>query len=155
LIYDFWFEGIEIPGWITVLLSDSVLQIDIMPELADTGCYNVILTAADPLEQMATDTFELCVVKSITGIDGITMDDLDVIIYPNPARGQVTAEFNNTITGEARLRIISLDGRQLFSDKFRGPLKQIIFDMSGRVSGTYLISIQVGDKQMIRKLMVE
>ncbi len=55
--------------WANLVINNGLLEINATPSLADTGCYKITIMATDPIGQVATDTFNLCVVKNYTGIN--------------------------------------------------------------------------------------
>ena len=50
-------SAVTSPGW-AVMQNDTLIC---EPLQADTGCVNIVVTAADPSASMASDTFRICV----------------------------------------------------------------------------------------------
>ncbi|MFO8153714.1 T9SS type A sorting domain-containing protein [Thioalkalivibrio sp.] len=126
-----------------------------MPEVADTGCVNLVVTATDLSGAAATDTFQLCVADS----PPVNVGDFDegqfgVNLYPNPTQGEVTVDIDAPDLGEVGLSVFGINGKQILRRSY-GATDRIIFDMSDHVSGMYFVKIDVDGTQVLKKLILK
>lgn len=89
--------------------------------------------------------------KDKTGFQSMALKG--VKIYPNPASGYVTIEFEPTgETGE--IELLSVDGKTIIPKKCTGSSIETI-DLSELIKGTYLLKANVGLKSLTRILIIE
>ena len=72
LAWSFAVENDTVPSWMNVTETDEEFVFDFTPQSVDTGCYNIIVVVEDTEGATAADTFELCVLKTVTGIGDIS-----------------------------------------------------------------------------------
>ena len=142
-------------GWMVYELENGWLGIHLAPEIQDTGCYRVVLQAIDPLQQMVTDTFNICVTKKYDGIDDWNSAKPVFKIYPNPAQGNVSIELNVAIDTEMEVLIFDNMGRNLLRKTYTSPSGKVILDVSEYTSGIYLVTVLNGKKHYTRKLIIK
>ena len=155
LVYNFDFTGETPAEWTDFTINNGLFEINATPTAADTGCYEITVTATDPQGQMAGDTFSLCVIRNYTGTDDFMDNGLNVTMYPNPTEGKVTLDFSRPVSEEIEIRVVSLTGRQVFRQIFYGPSKQISFDLTKKTSGVYLIVLQTKNRQITKELIIK
>ena len=145
-------EGTDtLPHWAGFLNDTLVCS----PMIADTGCVNIVVEAADPAGATATDTFRVCVDGYPTGLEQAAANQLKVNMYPNPARDIVTVELNGPAPQSGiELTVFDITGRQVLRRKFAAS-RQISFDMTGNAPGTYLVRIENEKIPVMRKLIVD
>ncbi|NQU86988.1 MAG: T9SS type A sorting domain-containing protein, partial [Mariniphaga sp.] len=141
--------GNKIPGWI-FWSNDTIYA---HPTKRDTGYFNIEIIASDDEGLSATDTFEIYVKKQIVvGTDDIEIQTFDAILYPNPANGIVNVEMNLSFK-ELSLEVYNNIGQVVLKESYLRN-EDIVFDMSGKVSGLYFARLTSEGKHIIKKLMV-
>ncbi|SHJ40722.1 Por secretion system C-terminal sorting domain-containing protein [Tangfeifania diversioriginum] len=143
------FEGEEVlPAWVE-FAGDTLYA---TPMIADTGCYAVVVEAFDG-ELTATDTFQVCVEGYPTSIDNIGAGKFEVNLYPNPTQGMVNVDIESSTARDIELTVLDITGKQVLHRQFNAA-ERITFDMSGNVSGMYLVKLNISGNQVIRKLIL-
>ncbi|OFY99667.1 MAG: hypothetical protein A3K10_08130 [Bacteroidetes bacterium RIFCSPLOWO2_12_FULL_31_6] len=95
--------------------------------------------------------------SSTSGINNIIMPESDVAIFPNPAKEQcqinVTTENNTNVI----LKLYDESGKLLLlqSSKTTGSIYQTQINLSSYSKGMYIINLQIGDKEVSKKLAIE
>jgi hypothetical protein len=109
-----------------------------------TGITNVCGTGT-------TSGSALVSVLPLLGVEDTSLDPV-VKTYPIPTSATVTIELDIPLTREpAILSITTLSGQPLQRQVTRNRHNEL--DMSGQPGGTYLLRIQVGDRQTVRKVI--
>jgi len=120
--------------------------------LADTGCVNIIVEAADTEGATASDTFTICVDGYVVGVGDVNMESFEVNMYPNPSKGGVTIDLGK-MSSEVEICVMDITGRMILNKKYEDT-NSIQLDLSGTVSGTYLVHIQQDSQIQTRKLIL-
>lgn len=91
----------------------------------------------------------------ITGLKNV-LDNQDIRIYPNPSSGVITinANFREPVEN-GRITIMNLMGKTIFSKPITSRQTSVNeeIDMSGAPDGIYLVSIEVPQGKLIRKII--
>lgn len=77
---------------------------------------------------------------------------LRVKAYPNPTRGMVNVEVYSVVAGAAQFAVLDLAGRavQQKTQELSTGVNEVLFDLSGRTPGTYLIRcVDAGSRQAV------
>ncbi len=77
--------------------------------------------------------------------------------YPNPNDGRFNLTFSAPETGNLRIRIIDIEGKEVYKQKlknFSGKYDQQI-DLSDRSPGIYFLSIEQNDRLVAKKIVIE
>lgn len=76
-------------------------------------------------------------------------------LYPNPNNGNFTISFDSNSTNEIKISVNDVRGRIISSENFKNTgLFNENIQLGNLQSGMYLISIQDGEKKMVRKILV-
>ena len=75
-------------------------------------------------------------------------------ISPNPATDVISIQFDNCDYVEAQVRIFNLQGNTMFENEIKGNNEGQYIDVSDWQKGAYLISVQSGEKKMIKKIVL-
>lgn len=142
-------NGESLPSYITQVEDYLIIN----PALADTGCYNIVVNASDMCNAFVTDTFSLCVKSHITSIHLTDGRHFNLKMYPNPTTGLVYIE-SDAMLAKVWISVYSVHGSTVFLKEYF-PDETIVFDMSGHPPGLYLVRINTGDWETIRKLMLD
>ncbi len=79
-----------------------------------------------------------------------------VRLYPNPSSGLVTVDFTQTQERVSKIVVYNSVGKQVLVHVPQRKAESVSeLDLSGFGSGMYLISIQAGEKQLTRKVVVQ
>ena len=88
---------------------------------------------------------------------GIFPEDLHAAVWPNPSQGAFNVRLNTEISGPTEIRIVDVSGRVLgFHDMgYINPGSQDVHLSShGLAPGVYLVSVRVGERRTIQKLVI-
>jgi hypothetical protein len=79
----------------------------------------------------------------------------EVGIYPNPTTGNLTIVLPDELTDRsAQLSVYDQTGRKV-SEQVSNQTKQIKMDLSKLATGVYYLRVQVGENQVIKKVVVD
>jgi hypothetical protein len=78
---------------------------------------------------------------------GVQLDDLGVILFPNPTRGMVSVKLKGMEGSKAQIDVFSDQGQLVYSQGLLVPANDHIvdFDMTAAAAGTYIVRIVYGD----------
>ncbi len=113
-----------------------------------------IVTATDAAGAMAADTFMLIVDGYQTAIGDIDEGLFEVTMYPNPTSGEVNLKINTSEIMDSEVVVRSIAGSEVFRKIYKAS-EQITINLSENVSGVYLVTLQTGDKSVIKKLILD
>ncbi|MCB0707356.1 MAG: DUF1573 domain-containing protein [Saprospiraceae bacterium] len=76
-------------------------------------------------------------------------------IYPNPTAEILKLDFNESNIGQlARISIVSMSGQIMAKREFKVESKQVEFDVSHYLAGTYIANVQIGEAKPETKCFV-
>ena len=80
----------------------------------------------------------------------------DFVIYPNPNTGNFNIKFNSTSGNGIAINVYDLRGRQVFNKTYQntGLFDQNI-QLDNVQAGVYLVTVQEGDKKVVKKIIVQ
>jgi hypothetical protein len=89
-------------------------------------------------------------VKSIEG-------KIDVTVYPNPANERLFVSFDNAKNESTSLQLFNIQGKEFAVDYNNSDLRngRAELNLQSLSKGMYFLTIQIGDKKGIQKLIVE
>ncbi|MFW6145368.1 MAG: T9SS type A sorting domain-containing protein, partial [bacterium] len=78
-------------------------------------------------------------------------------IFPNPSTGDLSISFNDVSSGEASVKIHTLEGKLIFTDKLLNIMtgKQYELSLPGLNSGIYLFSVITEEGKGTKKLIIK
>ena len=83
----------------------------------------------------------------------VVLNDFDIIVYPNPTKGNLKVEFTNLGNEEVGISVFNLEGKLISNQFLKGTSCAInLFNQS---PGIYLMKIQIGDKSKEFKIIKE
>jgi hypothetical protein len=110
------------------------------------------------------DELELALVErgfSIPVLDavesGVFPENLHAVIWPNPSQGAFNLRLNSELPGQSEIRITDVSGRELRFQNLgyiNSGTQDLKLDSHGLASGVYLISIRVGERRTMQKLVI-
>jgi hypothetical protein len=81
-------------------------------------------------------------------------DAFEVTMYPNPTKGLVTVKHEAAFAQEVEIAVMNIAGSEVFRKKYRSS-DPIRFDLSDKVSGMYIINIEIDNQRFIKKLILD
>ncbi|MBM77278.1 MAG: hypothetical protein CL846_02235 [Crocinitomicaceae bacterium] len=110
-----------------------------------SGSYTLIVTDANGCSTTINDIL----VDSFIGIfeDGETMFS----IYPNPSKGIFNISFNEKLNNPINVSVFDLTGRLILSYNLKDKQETKI-DISTNSYGTYILKIEIGEKQYLKRI---
>ncbi len=80
----------------------------------------------------------------------------DFAIFPNPNKGDFTVQFNSNSNNAVNIVIYDLRGRIIFDKKYNnnGIFSQNL-QLDAIQSGVYLVSVQDGEKRIVKRIIIE
>jgi subtilisin-like proprotein convertase family protein len=99
-------------------------------------------------------SLDICNVTPALGIDENHFENF--VLYPNPNKGNFTVQFNSATGNDINIAIHDIQGRLIFDSKYNntGLFNQNL-QLNNTQSGVYLITIQDGDKKIVKRIVVE
>ncbi|HZL08925.1 MAG TPA: RagB/SusD family nutrient uptake outer membrane protein [Prolixibacteraceae bacterium] len=95
----------------------------------------------------------LNLVQNITGISDLVTNEKFITVYPNPMTQNANLSFITMQSSEVVVRIVDLAGKLIAINKQTLKAGKSIYRISGIKSGTYLIEIQLPNKECSTKLI--
>lgn len=155
LMYTIRMDGEDLPDWVTVTEDTERINLSFEPLLSDTGCYTIVVDAKDIAGEMAANSFQLCVLPVIVGINDIDKTLFEVSMYPNPTKDWVTIDPGATFTvQEIEISVMNIAGAEVLKQKYHSG-DPIRFDLSDEVSGVYLVHIKLDKQRFVKKLILD
>ena len=147
-------ENEELPDWIVIRETVEQYIYTFTPSESDTGCFNFILTIEDEAGGATHDTFRVCIDPLEVGVSVLEANDFGINLYPNPTRGEVNITLKSPPQGEIELLVTSISGSEVLRKIYRSG-ERISFNLSENISGTYLVILQMHNKRVVRKLILD
>jgi PKD repeat protein len=122
-------------------------------EFSNIGTFKVCLTSSNSIETKKNfKTIEINTVA--TGIDDdFNNNQIELSIYPNPAYERVNLVFPSKFTGETQIKIISLTGRVVYSNKTQD--KQFTIPCNQLSKGLLMVMIQNETQVITHKVIIK
>jgi hypothetical protein len=140
-------DGSALPEWLS-FRNDSLIA---YPAVSDTGCYNLLLVAADLDGEEVFSSFSLCV-SFLTGIQ--LLENLEVKVYPNPTSGRVYVDFSVVSGNEVDISVVDILGKEVLRKNYPEE-GHIEVDLSDKVSGIYFLKVKTeAGIELNRKIIV-
>jgi hypothetical protein len=94
---------------------------------------------------------------SITPSLGIADNSLsNFVLYPNPNKGTFTVQFNSTSSNEIVISVHDMRGRTILKNNYSNTR---LFSQNVQLdqvqSGVYLVTVQDGDKKVVKRIIIE
>jgi hypothetical protein len=103
------------------------------------GTALITVTANDGHGGSVSEQFSV-VINDEIGLGDISMND--ILIYPNPAHGQLMINFNTALKGDAMIEMIGVNGNVVYKDQLNDSNKGVFqLDVSSYQRGLYLCRI--------------
>jgi subtilisin-like proprotein convertase family protein len=78
------------------------------------------------------------------------------VLYPNPNKGNFTVQFNSSSSNEIVISVHDMRGRTILNNKYSntGLFSQNV-QLDQVQSGVYLVTVQDGDKKVVKRIVIE
>jgi subtilisin-like proprotein convertase family protein len=78
------------------------------------------------------------------------------VLYPNPNKGNFTVQFNSSSSNEIAISVHDMRGRTILNNKYSntGLFSQNV-QLNQVQSGVYLVTVQDGDKKVVKRIIIE
>jgi subtilisin-like proprotein convertase family protein len=78
------------------------------------------------------------------------------VLYPNPNKGNFTVQFNSSSSNEIAISVHDMRGRTILNNKYSntGLFSQNV-QLDQVQSGVYLVTVQDGDKKVVKRIVIE
>ncbi len=80
----------------------------------------------------------------------------DFTVYPNPTNGSFNIKFNSSSNNDIAISVHDMRGRQVFNNTYQN---SGLFDQNIQLdnvqAGVYLVTVQEGDKKVVKKIIVQ
>jgi hypothetical protein len=97
--------------------------------------------------------FGLKSAEIVTGISQLP-NSFEVKMYPNPSKGVVMLDIVGSEIMNSEVVVRSITGSEVFRKEYKAS-EQIRFDLSKLVSGTYLVTLEIDGKFIVKKLILD
>ncbi len=111
---------------------------------------NYIVTVSDTSGAIATDTVKINV-NICTNIDKIS--NASFKIYPNPNNGLLKIESSTHLDKDVFIKITSLDGKIILSDKLLQNSTQLNLDITHLKNGLYFLHLNYAKQNIVKKII--
>lgn len=122
------------------------------PALAGVGTFTIKYVYNDGM--CADSATRTITVLPSTSVSNIAQQEL-FECYPNPANGQFTVALKQNISGDISVKITSMDGRVIFTDKQNSNSYKKSFDLTGFAKGIYLVEVSSPKGTATAKLVLQ
>jgi len=89
-------------------------------------------------------------------IETLNLENEDFIVYPNPNKGNFTIRFVSSSPNDIKIYVYDLLGKKIFYKEYPSELNfNKTIELSNTLKGIYLVKIKDGEKETIKKLIIE
>ena len=140
----------------TLATADGGLTYTVTITPTATGDVTIALPAGVAQDNIGYDNdaaTDLIVEADLTsGID-MLQEANKVLVYPNPTKGSVKIDLNNSELDINSITITDLSGRQIHNQKITNKLVNL--DLSSFNKGMYILTMQTDKNSMTKKIVIE
>lgn len=136
-------DGVTLSGTTTANTSF------VAPATTTTATYTLGLTVNDGKVDSQQSTVLITVVHNWTSIPWIATSSLR--LYPNPVSGPLTVDFGEENESGATVEVYGIQGGLQLQQKLYG--SKATFDLSGLITGSYLVKIRIGEKVQFQLIL--
>ncbi len=99
-------------------------------------------------------SLNLCVAEPSLGIANNSLANF--ALYPNPNKGNFTVQFNSSSSNEIVISVHDMRGRTILNSKYSntGLFSQNV-QLDQVQSGVYLVTVQDGDKKVVKRIIIQ
>jgi len=149
----------------TVTGTDGTYEFASLPEgeydvIVDVAGYTqqvnqkVTVNAANPVKDNVNFTLWTYNNDHIITSVPVISEGLGIKLYPNPTQGRVNILLSRKDIRETEVSVYNMSGAEIFRKKYFAG-ENIVFDLTGKVSGIYMVKISVEGVPVIHKLVLD
>ena len=92
--------------------------------------------------------------QAVMGVADTSLSNF--VLYPNPNKGNFTVQFNSSSSNEIAISVHDMRGRTILNNKYSntGLFSQNV-QLDQVQSGVYLVTVQDGDKKVVKRIIIE
>jgi hypothetical protein len=144
-----------VPPGANITLGQGTTRITVDFLGASTG--NVSVRATNDCGVSPARSLEVIVNPCRTSGSGSTTEFMELVAYPNPARGQIQVAFQSLVQQTYSIRLFDLTGREVLSFNRTSSIgaNREILDLSEFTPGIYLLDLNSGEAHEKVRIIVE
>jgi hypothetical protein len=104
-----------------------------------------------PVSVQGTNFLAKISLSGNNGVENRSVKPEDIVIYPNPSRGNFYVDVRENI--DSRIRVFDLLGNCVLEKKMRKPKYEI--DLGKEAKGIYFVETEMAGKKWLKKIVVE
>ncbi len=85
-------------------------------------------------------------------VNELTVDNINVSVFPNPTNGKFFVEIPNNINGNVEIEIYNILGELIMTNSYSTNRSQFNFDLGGQPDGVYYVNIVIGENVTTKKI---
>jgi hypothetical protein len=124
----------------------------VVPVLGDNGKMYGPFDKKSDSGSTAADTFSICVEDYLLAVGDLVADKFNVHMYPNPTKDLVNIKFSFGFH-KVGLSVMDITGK-IVLQKMVEAGEKITFNMADKISGMYLVKLDIDGRQVIKKLVL-
>lgn len=124
-------------------------------DFSDKSVYTIRIQAQDDDGNSFARSFEINI-SDVLAVE--EWEKAGITVYPNPSKGRVTMEMINDFVGDVRIKVLSIDGKEVLVENTYPKLTKStrsLLDISSLNKGTYFVIFNFGGKEITSKLIKE
>jgi len=122
-------------------------------QVTEAGTYYVFVT--DTLGCEGSDTVEVVVDSTETGLEDIMSNSYRILIYPNPVREKLTVNIEADTPEKFRLMLFNNQGKTVYSDEITTRNEKYYIETQRFPEGVYYLRIHTNESVHTRKIIVQ
>jgi Metallo-peptidase family M12B Reprolysin-like/Secretion system C-terminal sorting domain len=130
--------------------NDGSQIITVPNVLPSTNCRIMIMPTGNIYYAVNTTPFAI----SLLNAESFGLDNFS--LYPNPNNGSFNIKFNSSSNNDIAISVHDMRGRQVFNNSYQN---SGLFDQNIQLdnvqAGVYLVTVQEGDKKVVKKIIVQ
>lgn len=139
-------NGNDLPAWLFFNNDNGTLTGT--PEEEET--LTIIIKAIDNYNASVSDTFNLVVRSSLTGIDNFTNKD-GLIIFPNPTKDYIQVKASDDNSKLKFFQILTIDGKIIKE----GRIASERINLSDMSKGMFILKVQTDERIVTKRIIIE
>jgi len=134
-----------LPGGFQTPLGGGI----ILPAQLGVGTHYYVCTPHASLGMKGT-----IIVQNITGVEEKDQINANILVYPNPSKGQFQFSFNESqIIKDAKMEICNSQGELIYKSAILKP--NSLIDLGNRPEGVYFIRIYCGQTILTKRIVIK
>ncbi len=119
-----------------------------------TGTWTLTVVDGFNLDGGALNAWSLDICSLVLGVE--VNEFQNFVIFPNPNNGNFTVQFNSISNNQIQIDVHDIRGREVFSKNYNNTgLFNESLNLENLQSGVYLVSVQDGNKKIVKKIIVQ